>query len=341
MKTRRRIVGIGCFAGWMAAAAPSVSAGGSRGAGLTTLTNTKQAYRELPKHAVTMDRGPLRIVVVDNAKHGEQHRAGYNGLASLVHKQGKGNVFVPLYAGLNFELIHDGTKVPRDRMMEPRRAPMSLRRIDAWTVELHQPPTPTWHLESCTRFRLLDGGAVEMAFECIPRRAVFKRGFIGLFWASYMDRPESKAIHFRGVPRDAGPDARPRWIEAVTPKHGVDSTHVGLHDRRDLVPAPDFPVHYMVFSYSAYRYTEPFYYGVTHGIALGFVFRKQDQIRFTQSPTGGGADNPAWDFQFMIPDPGVGKASGFVMRLVATPLEDRDQFARGLRRHVAALADSD
>ena len=58
------------------------------------------------------------------------HRAGYHGVASLRHDRQPRNLFVPAYAGLNFEHIHDGTVQARDVLFEPRNAPMELRRID-------------------------------------------------------------------------------------------------------------------------------------------------------------------------------------------------------------------
>ena len=161
---------------------------------------------------VVLTRGDVEAVVVDHRAVDDDvlrgHRAGYGGLAVLRHARRRENLFVPAYAGLNFEHIHDGTTRAREVLFEPRNAPMELRRIDEHTVELYQKPTPHWGLESCTRYEMLPDGAIEMTVECIPRRRSFRNGYIGLFWASYIHRPESGAIHFLGHP-DRG-DRTPR-----------------------------------------------------------------------------------------------------------------------------------
>lgn len=282
-------------------------------------------YRVARGHLVTMRRGPVEISVTDNEAVGPEHRAGYNGIASLVHEKRRENLFVPRYAGLNFEFIHDGTNLPRELMFEPRSAPMELRVGGGHEAELYQAPTPHWQLESRTRFTLERSGAVRMRFECIPRAAVFRNGYLGLFWASYIHQPESTAIQFLG--REAS-GAGERWIEAVSPAHGVESTHVAAEDLEEYPHAPDFSPQYMVFSRSRYVYTRPFYFGVSHGMACVFLFRRGDGIRFSQSPSGGGAGNPAWDFQWFIPRYEVNRAYGFEMRLVYVPYRDREQLRR-------------
>ena len=96
----------------------------------------------------TFRAGDLTAIIGDNTAAG-QHRAGYNGLWSLTHRNEATNLFVPTVAGLNLEHIFDGDKTDTDKsnrvFFEPRHAPMEFRKISATEAELHQPPTPTFH----------------------------------------------------------------------------------------------------------------------------------------------------------------------------------------------------
>src|SRR5262245_16866961 len=99
----------------------------------------------------TFRAGDLTAVIGDNAA-ADGHRAGYNGVWSLVHRTEPANLFVPAIAGLNHEHIFDGDKQgsgndPKVRY-EPRYAPMTFQKLSDTEAELHQSPTPTFHLES-------------------------------------------------------------------------------------------------------------------------------------------------------------------------------------------------
>src|SRR6188508_2301952 len=107
----------------------------------------------------TFTLGDLTAIIGDNDSMGT-HRAGYNGIWSLTHKTEPTNPFVPSVAGMNFEHIFDGETLDppgsgkSDIFFEPRRAKMEFKKVSATVAELRQPATPTFHLESNTRFTL-------------------------------------------------------------------------------------------------------------------------------------------------------------------------------------------
>lgn len=306
----------------------------------TSLSDASLKFRVPDLPYVVLKRGDVQAVIVDNRAVDDDvlpgHRAGYSGVASLKHIKRSENLFVPSYAGLNYEHIHDGTDQDRKVLFEPRNASMELRVIDERTAELYQAPTPHWGLESCLRYQMLEDGGIEMTLECIPRRRTFKYGYIGLFWASYIHQPESLDIYLKGHTTGGPPETK--WIRGVTPKHGVLSTHVGTSDKRRFRHDADFPLT-LAFNRSKYRYDEPWYYGVSHGLGLALMFRPQDQIRLTQSPSGGGQGNPAWDFQYFIPDYETGKRYQIVMRALCVPFESPEQMQQATALHRRTLAD--
>jgi hypothetical protein len=51
-------------------------------------------------------------------------------------------------------------------------------------------------------------------------------------------------------------------------------------------------------------------------MVLAFMFDAPGRIRFSQSPTGGGELNPAWDFQYIIPDVKIGREYSFRARMI-------------------------
>jgi hypothetical protein len=305
---------------------------------LTTLSRPDVVFQvpERPYHVVR--RGAVTMVVVNNEAVDDDvlpgHRAGYSGIARLSYEKRADNLFVPAYAGLNFEHIFDGTTQEGAVLFEPRMAPMELRVIDPFTVELYQAPTPFWGLESCHQYRLLEDGTIELTFECVPRQDRFRNNYIGLFWASYIQRPESLDIHFVGHPE--GQPEESGWVRGVTPAHGIRATHRAADDQRDLAHDPDFPLT-LVFGMSDLRYTQPWYFGVRHGMAFAQIFHPQDRVRLTQSPSGGGEGNPAWDFQYLITDYQLDRRYQLVMRACYLPFVSADQVAADTLTHRQTL----
>jgi hypothetical protein len=263
----------------------------------------------------TIRAGDLTAVIGDNTAAGG-HRAGYNGVWSLTHRTESSNLFVPAVAGLNFEHIFDGDKRDSDNsskiFFEPRHAPMKLRAVSATEMELHQSSTPTFHLESWTRFRLVAPHYLDMTFRCKPTQHAFAHGYVGLFWASYINAPEDKSIYFRqgGI-----------WQQLCSQRHDDESTVRHRADRLEL----KFSKGYRDALYrnmSPLRFDEPFYYGLFRKHLYLIMFDRFQGIRFSHSPSGGGINqkeqttNPAWDFQYLLPGYEVNHEYGFRARVV-------------------------
>jgi hypothetical protein len=277
----------------------------------------------------TFQVGDLTAVIGDNAAHGE-HRAGYNGVHSLVHRSEAVNLFVPTVAGLNLEHIMDGDQELRDVngarrvFFEPRNSPMEFKKLSDAEAELHQEPTPTFHLESWTRFKLVAPHYIDFTFRCKPTQHVFKHGWIGLFWASYINAPEDKSMYFRGDRQ---------WQQLCTPRHNRLSTITHKDDRFELTFTPNLG-DALFKNLSPLQFDEPFFYGLFRKHMFLVMFDRSEGIRFTHSPSGGGVNaqlqttNPAWDFQFILPQYEVLKEYGFRARVVYRERCERSEVLR-------------
>lgn len=273
--------------------------------------------------------GDLTAVIGDNEAY-DDRRAGYSGIHRLVHRTLPERSLFGV-AGLNFEHIFDGEQdqlsLSGDRTVffEPRNHPMTLRRIADDEAELHQEPTPTYHLESWSRFKLMPPHYVDFTFRCKPHQHTFRNGYIGLFWASYINAPEDKSIYFR--------DAR-GWVQLCTQEHNNQSTVRHVADSVNL-KFLDVPQQTLYKNLSPLRYAEPFYFGcfgTTHVFIL--MFDRAEGIRFSHSPSSGGPPsfpNPAWDFQFIVPKYDVLQEYSFRARAVYRERCSRDEIEQEFR----------
>ena len=271
---------------------------------------------------ISIKKGELEAVFIDNSAMEPNHRAGYNGIAELYHTVQDSSVFVPTVSGFNLEHIFSGDSL--EQFFEPRTNPMKLYKKSETEVLLYQPVTPISGVESLTEFKVVEPYYIDITFSCILHdEKYFRHGYAGFFWASYINSPPDRNIYFPGVARGR-PDVH--WISAFSEKHGLESTHKGLDDNYDLFFAPDFRI-VLARNFSDYLYSSPFYFGRFHNMALAFFFESSEVIRLTQSPTGGGITNPAWDFQYIIPDPEKGKRYSFRARMVYKPFLDKDDIS--------------
>jgi hypothetical protein len=281
---------------------------------------------------VLIKSGNLRVVVADNAAYGTHHRQGYSGISELYHGSSKRNLFVPAYAGLNFEHIFSGDSTSYDwSIFEPRIAPIKLRRLEERKVELFQKRTANWPLQSRLIYEHTGENIVEMRARFRPLKDVWdKHGYIGVFFASYIDAPEDMAIHFIGRSRPGKGKAAPRWISHLPRTHGDRASHRPAGSTWDPPTDPGFNIA-LVEGVSEYEYLYPFYYGISRGKVFIMMFKDVEnggELRFAQSPSGGGNGNPAWDFIFLARHYEIGKDIGFTAAAVYTDFKGREDVIR-------------
>ncbi len=278
----------------------------------------------------------ITCTIGDNAALGE-HRNRYNGIYALTTPTLKDSPFVPAYAGLNLEHYFDlrpGINEDGHTFFEPRNEPMTFRQVDAHTTELYQPVTPYWGVESTTRFTVSPEGHIDMTFSCTPHKDNWVGGFMGVFWASYINAPLNKSIYFlqEGATLEA-----PQWLQYCTQRHGLNSTVLGPNDEPFTEDGKSTTN--LFASVSPLRFSVPFYYGRFRDHVLIFLYEAEEggRIRFSQSPSGGGKTpagddtNPAWDAQLIVPDPKVGQAYGMKARLIVKPWEGREDVLQHAR----------
>ncbi|HET9487000.1 MAG TPA: hypothetical protein VFO54_06185, partial [Chryseosolibacter sp.] len=249
---------------------------------------TLKPERYEAQSVLTIEGGNLKGVFVDNSEMTPVHRAGYNGIAQLYHAQQDSGIFVPAFAGFNLEHIFGGDSL--NQLFEPRVNPMTLYRKTSSEVVLYQPPTPLSGVESLTSFKVVEPHYIDITFECIfHNEEFFRHDYAGLFWASYIQKPDDKKIYFRGVPENQLSKSS-EWIAAWSEEHGVKSTHKSVNDRQEFFFSEDFNAR-LASHFSDYRYTDPFFFGRYKNMVLAFLFDGKEIIRFSQSPTGGGDVN--------------------------------------------------
>ena len=79
------------------------------------------------------------------------------------------------------------------------------------------------------------------------------------------------------------------------------------------------------------RFAKPLYYWNVDGLVYIMMFKPGNGIRMTHSPSGGGMfnffnnSNPAWDWQFIVPEYEVEKEYCYQARVVLRPHCSRDE----------------
>ena len=267
----------------------------------------------LAQNKIVLEKGDLKAVFIDNSSYGE-HLNGYNGISELYHKDQDSTFFTTFHSGVNLEHIFGGDSLVS--LFEPRKEPMTIEKLSDSKIILHQPETSISHVESWTTFQMVSPHYIDVDLRFVVHDdAMFGHGYIGLFWASYINSPKILGINIKG--RNKNSNDKSRWLYEYSKKHNENATHISDKDDFEPYMSPNFNVGLAV-DVSESVYTEPFYYGLFHNMVFAYLFKepKEGFIRFTKSPNGAGLGRPAWDFHYILPGFEVGKEYSIKLRVV-------------------------
>ena len=280
------------------------------------------------------------------------HRAGYNGIVSLIPRSTGNNIFVPLYAGLNYETIWLPGLAPYQKdgvIFEPRCEPMHVESADARQVIVAQPETGHAHVSGRLTFTVEEPHYVHQRIELTPHRRFCPDGepnHLSCLFASYIHMPPDRHVYLRPDWRDGAP--LERWFGLTKADHRSPTMQVRrLPGGRELSPAehleamqaqgplPDGALPNLTDAPLA------FYYGLCHDLLFLMMFKRPQQFRLAYSPNGGGREPvwcPAWDYVLHEPDARVGQTYAWDLCLAVKPYEGRAQVLEEVRRYVGTGA---
>ena len=300
--------------------------------------------------------------IADNSANGV-HRRGYNGVASLIPRNTGNNLFVPSYAGLNYETIslsglpayqhESGSK------FEPRCEPMRTECADEKSVVLVQPETSHAHVSAKITFSVEEPWYLHQRIELTFHQRFCGGGEVNRFsslWASYMHMPPDRHLYLKPE-LDSGGDLE-NWFGVTKEDHGSSEMLVRrLPDRQEiraeehlsamaeappltdeeLSALPDALWSPMALPKSLDGPLS-FYYGLCHGPRLFLMmFRQPERVRLAYSPCGAGkqpAWNPAWDYVLKLDDVELDTPYAWDVCVVAKEYEGRADVLGEVRRYV-------
>ena len=270
-------------------------------------------------HSTEFRNRAFHGVIGDNAAGPNEHAPGFNGLWSLVPTGMEEDMIGRQLAGLNLEHYINGTdedgKNP-EVLFDPRHSPMEFERVSDSCFLLYQPPTRFFQVESWTEFTVREPNIIDMAFRCIPRKAVFPNGWLGVFWATYVEAPKEPSANFLGYENAA--DESPRWLT-------TDGSQM-VYGRQARVPLK-FPGpmrgHAMATT-DPRRWAKPFYYAVWRDRAYLLMFDTDHDLGMYAGKVKTKKGWNPWDFQMIIHEPKVGSQYELSVRMVVDRFEGKD-----------------
>jgi hypothetical protein len=281
--------------------------------------------------------GDLTCCLLDNIAN-----AGRSGLNPLFHSSyPEKAIFRTEFVGLNFEHIFNGAAANRSLcMFTPRKDACGLVPLSPNSASLRWPADlSAWKIGCEMTYSLGDPSVVDMTFSATPTVDLFPLGYVAFMWASYMNRTRERRIHFRG--RDGDREA---WISFGDDIEGGFETGAVSFVGVPALPCEEGAQTLNVLEHPTKEFLKPFYYGLIDGdndlqtaddtLAYIMMFDQSESIRFALwnfiKDEGGNSDahSPAWDWQFVVRNPQVGRTYGYRARLVIKAFEGPEDVER-------------
>lgn len=297
-----------------------------------------RAVTGAPENEVYLQNANLSGWLLDNAGNAGRDGGGFN---LLEHRAFPGrSLYRTDMVGLNFEHIFNGAAADAAiSMFTPRREPNVLIKQDEKQATLHWPAAQSsWGVDCAMTYTFAEPDAIDLEFSATPTRNVWPQGYLAFMWASYMNRTVARPIHFRG----AGGGEEEVWLsfgEATKDAQGFETGTIAAQGVMPLAHEAESKTLNIV-EHPEKRFTQPFYYGLVDGdqdletkndtLVYILMFDQSEPIRFALWNFIKGSDgkpdphSPAWDWQYVIRDPEVGKRYGYRMRVVVAPFEGRE-----------------
>ena len=302
-----------------------------------------------------LQNASFTVHIADNQALGI-HRSGYNGLAALIPRHSGNNLFVPTYAGLNYETIGlKGMPVylapgrdDHQAKFEPRGEAMHIEEADAESAVLVQPPTRHAGVSARIEFRVEEPHYLYQTIEL-----TFHKKFCGddeastfsSLWASYLHMPADRHLYLK--PSWRWGSERDGWLGLTKEGHGSQGYVIRALPGDRQLSAED---HLLAMDSQAPLAEDEatggpgspisggpldFYYGLCWDQVFLMMFRQPEQVSLAYSPNGGGTEPewcPAWDYVLRLDDAPVGSTHTWEICLVVKPYAGRADVLDELRR---------
>ena len=284
----------------------------------------------------------------DNLSNKSRQGSGFTPLLLKTHPGA--NLFREDAVGINFEHIFNGAKEQRGiSMFTPRHDPCELKKLGDGRIQIRWPSEGSkWGMEAQMLYDLSNVGCIDLAFECSPTKDFYSQGYVAMMWASYMNRTIDRRIHFWGKE-----GARTGWVTFGEGKGKIFEVGTVSHLNTKDLPYEKGAQTLNLIENSGKKFITPFYYGIVDGdhdlnttddrLLYLVLFDQTEPIRFAMwnfiKNEAGDPDphSPAWDWQYVIRDPEVGKRYSYRARVVVKPFKGTEQIWKEYRAWVRYL----